>query len=955
MRRRVETLPSGRLLPPLEIETHNINSIHARGNAPFHRLRPADQRFSSLPSIPNHHRFHQPPTASSNQVVSLPPIRSNANASHVVSQTLDLNLSDTPLPLNLNDETLSPMPESMHEDNPWLDDDTLEMQQEGLPLPVLSHVFEDVLWLRLYDKSPKGECFGYALLRILVESLPQSREALRRNLEYHALHFNALNPLNFFPATIEAAMKLVLGQYDDRPHHVYYEVCPNKCDFMFPVMHPAGKAMHCHPDHIPCGLCACPTCGGRRFIVWNNNHKGIVRPNAGGVYLGLFEAFESIMKAPGFSDKRTAFLDFLARTNANPEANPRTSRFHTSPEYYRLCDDFGTSDSNPNRANFMFYTLFWDGLSVMRLTKDYSINVLLIHFEDMFMRDQGFGAYAVPVLMTNGPNKTGLTDAHMQLLFADIKKAAYEGSGDTRFVLSGIQADRPACEDLLGLRGHTNKTGCGFCWGGTGFIGGYTRYYGYSEDTTQALIKKYEPKNPPKKIISVDMTSFKEEAAKAAAGDRCALVHRKPAILEAAPWLNVMVSATFPVAHILANAVGKKFLQQFSGTSKKPATCKLPKVLRKSLVSLMSSLQLPHDAGRGSEVFGPHRATMTITDVIASVTMFLPLVFSVAFEHAGLSLDEENTFMFLKYEGELLSLATRWYYYGWSLPEDENGNPLSTFESKSWFAHRNALLYAKMVEATGYLPALTYGLHAFVTHFTEQEMERGGIACTNELWGERGLKKVATSAKGRTSSSNVEMTIANQMNLQRSLMTLEQALKDRDLLIDGKSLLGLDEAVFSATRCVIVVQNLLHTPTALPAFLLTYLDTSQVNILCTPLYASARLSTGEVIHGERYTRLYSRTSHFVMFVHHGVATYGSVCCFYESAGCDAAVRAVIEVLPVEGHRARGTVVELRSGRRACVIVPASTIICKLVVLHDLRDNTLLYATESLHVRVSEEE
>ena len=229
---------------------------------------------------------------------------------------------------------------------------------------------------------------------------------------------------------------------------------------------------------------------------------------------------------------------------------------------------------------------------------------------------------------------------------------------------------------------------------------------------------------------------------------------------------------------------------------------------------------------------------------------------------------------------------------------------------------------------------LTYDLHAFVTHFTGQEIERGGIACTNnELWGERALKKVADIAKGRTSSSYVELTIGNQLNLQRSLMSLEQSLQDRGLLIDGKSMLGLDDAIFVSNMCVIVVHNLCNYA-ELPLEVRLYLETSEVDPLCTPLYASATLSTGEVVHGDRYTRLLSRTSHVVMYMHQGVEAYGSVCCFYKSATCAYAVYAIMKALPVEGHRARGTVVELRSAVGTCRIVPASAIVRKLVVLHD---------------------
>ena len=869
----------------------------------------------------------------------LPPTPSTVNASTSDSEFVGMDLNEEPW-----------SPENASGSHGC--DDTVSMQGEALPL-VVAHEFPESLWLRLYANSPNGECFGYALCRILVEGLTLSREALRRNLGYHAQHWNALNPDLEFPSTIEQAMKLVCGDYENTHEHVFYEVCPNKCDYMFPVITWGTRRKHCLLDHVPCGLCKCPTCGGRRFVVWNNNVRGIVRPNAGGVYLGLPESFLNMQRAPGFSKKRDAFLQHLRNASAEPEAQHRTPRFHSSPEYHRLCQHFDTNDSNPNRAKHMFYTLFWDGLSIMRLTKDYSVNVLMVHSEDMPMRDIGCGPYAVPVLLTNGPHKKGLSDAHLQLLFADIKKAAYEGFGGMRYVLSGLQADRPAMEDLLGLRGHTNKTGCGFCFGGTGYIDTYTRYYGYSLQTTACLTDRYKPKLQPKPIRCVDLTVFKEEAAKAAEGDTTALLHRSPAILTAAPWLDVTRSATFPVAHILANAVGKKFMQQFSGTSTKPATVKIPKALRSSLAFLLSTLILPHDAGRGSEIFGPHRSNMTITDIITSVTMFLPLVFSVAFQHANLSIAEMNKVNFLKYECETLCLAIRWYYYGWSLPMDTHGNSLLTFESKSRFAHSNALYYATLVEASCYLPGLTYGLHAFVTHFTEQELERGGMACTNELWGERGLKKVADIAKGRTTSHNVELTIANQLNLQRHLMSLEQGLKDRGLLIDGKSMLGLDESVFFADRCEIMVLNLLRKSAKeiLLPFQLTQVPTLDVNILSTPLYASAKLSTGEVVHGESYARLQKCTSRFVMFMHRGVATYGSVCCFYKLAD---EVLAVMELLPFERHHMLRTVVELRLGAETCLLVPAADIRCKLVVLPAPEDPTLCYATECLHVRVSEE-
>lgn len=940
---RTDTVTFGRPTIPSTSNVPSFPTIQTSRGGRNHRRISSDSD-EPLPS-------NSAAAAGLQQEVSLPPIHRATNASNSESDTISMDMQpDTSFPV-VSTSVRDPNQE-MQELSPT--DDVFETQEPFLP-PVPAHNFDPILWVRLYATSPNEECFGYALARILIEGLVLPRHAVRSSLKYHAGHFNALRPGGNFPSTVEEAHKLVIGKESLSQKQVFYEVCPNNCLYVFPQMAHGAKKNHCRPSHPPCHLCACPTCGGRRFVVWDKD-RGIVRPTAGGVYLGLSEGFINLLRAPGYSEKRTAFLDHLKRVSDDAE-QPRNDRFHSSPEYERLCQHFDTSDSHPNRPQFTFFTLFWDGLSIARTTIDYSVNVLMIHSEDMFMRDIGVLQYATPVLLTNGPKKKGHPDAHLQMVYADIYRAAYQGLGgllgDRRFVLSGVAADRPAAEELLGLRGHTNLVGCGFCMGGTGYIGNHTRYYGYNAATTAKLVSKHKPPLGPQPIVPIDYAAFVEEANKAADGSKTALVHRKASILNCLPWLDLMVSATFPVAHILANAVGKKYMNQFSGTKTSPSTLKIPKMLTAYWVDLMGKVLLTHDSGRGCEVFGVHRANMTINDIITSITMYLPLIFSLGFDNVGLTPEQVKPFKFLQSEGELLCLAVRWYYYAWTPLLDENRAPLETFESKTRFAHRNALQYATMVEGSGYLLGLTYGLHAFVTHFTEQELERGGIACTNELWGERALKKVADIAKGRTSSSNVELTIGNSLNLQRSLVSLEQALQDRGLLIDGKSMLGLGDAVFVSNRCVITVQHMCKHADLSPE-VRTFLETTEVDPVHTPLYASATLSTGEGVHGDRYTRLLSRTSHFVMYMHQGVAAYGRVHCFYKSAGCAYAVCAIIEVLEVEAHKARGTVVELRSAVGRWRIVPASAIVCKLVVLHDPADGTLLHATECLHVRVSED-
>jgi hypothetical protein len=892
------------------------------------------------------------------QVVPLPPIVNPFRRQVPNEQTLPIPLAKPPVP---RPSPLTPQP------NESVDTEMLEMNVDHTPTgtphpapppppppPGGPPLWDRSLWRTLYSGSPDGETVGYALCRLLNDGMAGSRETLRDQVEYHARHFNHWNESHPFPTTVERALKLIACPDPRNDTVVFYEVCHKGCDYMFPVIPLAHKRKHCLFSHPACDLCKCPICGSRRFVVWKvGKARGLIKARAGGVYLGLEKSMLDITSAPGYLPKRKLFLE--SRKSVSEDGRPRDARWHSSPNYQKTLNHFNiNSESDPKREKTTFYVGFWDGLEVARVTISYGISVFLIHPEDLLMRDIGFGPYAAPVLLTNGPKKRGHTDAHLKLFYRDMYKAAYEGFASMpgqRFVLSGLHFDRPAAQEILGLRGHNNLTGCGWCIGGTGSLGGYPRYYGYDLSSTLALIEKFSPANPLTPLVHVDRARFEEEARKAADGDKSALVKRNPAILQFAPWLDIVESATFPIGHILGHGVAKKFLQQFSGTATNPAYLKIPSYLRNMFNTLLARVQLPHDAGRGGEVFGTHRGTMTITDYVTCVTMYLPLVFSIAFHTAGLTQDDHARLDFLVYELEHLCLAVRWYYYAWAPCTDDLGNPLNTFESKSLFAGKMALAYATLVESSGFLKGLTYGLHAMAVHMTKQELERGALACCNELWGERNLKDVAGYAKGRTASHNVELTICSHMALKRRLMALEQELHVRGMLIGGKSMTGLNRAMLNASRTVIALENKLNLlrsplPMVIQHFLLTVsgLDDSTV------FYATGRLAHGEIVHGESYSRLVARTSNYVMYKQDGDYAYGSVFAFFDLG----VPRAIIAPLHLERHRCRGCVVVLRMVEGVWLDVPASSIVCKMMVLCDPDDDQLLHATECLHLRVQEE-
>jgi len=908
-----------------------------RGQDP-ERGRPSS---SGRPSIGNGRPVSGIPLQSQNQVV--PPL-----------PYLHNNIRDVqPEPITETSRNVESVDTEMHEFEEDVHPTTSESRLPPPPPPD-DTTWESGLWRHLYPDVPDGEVLGYALLRILTEGMSGTRDTLRNQFAYHAKHFHHLSGTKAFPSTFERAIALITSGEPRKSEIIFYEVCANKCNYMFPLIPVRDKMNHCLFSHTACVLCECPTCGVRRFKVWKEGKKiGRIKPLAGGLYLGLERAFLDIQSAPGYLEKRNLFLGSRKRFSDKPD-RARDMRWHSSPNYYKLLEHFNiASERDPKREAHTFYVGFWDGLSVARVTLDYSISAFVVHVEDLYMRQIGFGPFSAPVLFTKGPNKEGATDAHLTLFYQDVRKAAYQGfqsMPDQRFVLSGLHFDRPACQDILGVRGHNNLIGCGYCFGGTGWICNYTRYYGYDADATTALILKHEPPKNVTPIRPVTMVEFTDEARKAEEGDRNALLHRSPAILDAAPWLDVVESATFPIGHILGHAVSKKFLNQFSGTASRAPYLKIPANLRQMLDTLLTRVELPHDAGRGGEVFTTHRGHMTITDNITCVTMYLPLIFSIAFKTSGLTEDQHTRLDFLVYELEYLCVAVRWYYYGWAPRTDDEGNPLISFESKTYFAQKMASFYAVMVETTGFLKALTYGLHAMVMHMTKQELERGSLACCNELWGERALKVVAGIAKGRESSSNVELTIHYHMSMKRRLMALEQELQVRGLLVGGKSLSGLDVSSLNACRTVIKLLNQLTRFPILPIVALQHLNTVSDVDDTTVFYASALLAHGEVVHAETYTRLVSRTSSNIMYqLDDGEKAYGSVFLFYDRG----VARALVAPLLVETSRCYGCVVELRRDESVCLEVPASTIVCKIMVMRDPDDVLLLHATECLHLRVPE--
>ena len=104
------------------------------------------------------------------------------------------------------------------------------------------------------------------------------------------------------------------------------------------------------------------------------------------------------------------------------------------------------------------------------------------------------------VAITIGPKKGGHYDAHNEAYFKEVQLLATVGLKGHRFILIKLYADRPAAEGMIGLCGHNASTGCGFCTGGSVYMGSATRYLGYHPPNAKVFCEEYSTPTVPDDI-----------------------------------------------------------------------------------------------------------------------------------------------------------------------------------------------------------------------------------------------------------------------------------------------------------------------------------------------------------------------------------------------------------------------------------------------------------------------
>ena len=809
----------------------------------------------------------------------------------------------------------------------------------------------------LYPNAKGGLTGGEFFIRLLSKAIREntSRSVVREDVRFNASIFNDINSSTDFPTSLQVLWRQ-FGYEEFAGER--YEVCSLQlangeyCNTQFPPLNQEDKIQHIHEEHT-CSLCVCQTvrdgeiCGTRRFES-SSSGEGRVKPLAGGIYIGLAPGFRLLQQNTEYQNNRSAFLTHRASVSSGSgsSSTERGMRWHDSPNGKAMEAKYCKTLSE--RKSITFWATFWDYLDLAGKTTTYSIGMKLVHCVDLLMIHVGKAQFIFLSQITFGPKKSGHYDAHNEHFYRELRELEVQGlDGDetNKLVLVKVYADRPAMEGELGLCGHNNAKGCGFCTGGQSYFGGATRYVGYDGASESKVCSDWGAKQP-QEVVLFNTREWMQHGIRADEGDADSPLKRASFLFHgAASHMDPLVNAVLPLAHALGHGVCGNYIDiVWCKQTAKPAFMKLGRNGKSVARLILLSCEIPNDASRACDFHTTRRGYMTFVEEVEALAFILPLVLPMVYE--ALSPEDQQKCKWYLVALEQLLHSVRWYFFGVTPAINPiNKLPLVTFEDKVNFAHNMSMRYARVIERCAVVKCLTYNLHAMVYHFPHQEKNGGAMCCDNELFGERFLKVGSKLGEGLVQTPCVELTIAHKVSQTRVLADAEGKLRKCGLLLrsyTGHNVAGKDEPPVLFNRIKTVDVRTHHN---LLMLLQEFGDGEEEEAI--PLvYASANVN-GLQFNGVFYPREHARSSYWVSYNKEDTVAYGCVQFFLQVGGQEVAVMNKLELLAVDKYMA----LELRNPTTPeLVIVPVKQLRFKLIV-YKKPGTSFLRAAEWLHLRV----